>query len=196
MTVLMKMDADTAYSSRPADVAIEELYEEQSEAIFHLGLDLLGGDTEAARDLVQETFIAAFEAWERFEGRAKASTWLYTIARRTAWRMRRLRAGQPRHMEEFVEDAYPVETDQPNGDDPLAALIAEEGERRLHEALAALPIQYRLPVSLKELDGLSVADVADALHLNEGTVKSRLHRGRDRLAVMLDPAREVAPEAA
>lgn len=196
MTVLMKMDADTAYPSRPADVAIEELYEEQSEAIFHLGLDLLGGDTEAARDLVQETFIAAFEAWERFEGRAKASTWLYTIARRTAWRMRRLRAGQPRHMEEFDEDAYPVETDQPNGDDPLAALIAEEEERRLHEALATLPIRYRLPVSLKELDGLSVADVADALHLNEGTVKSRLYRGRDRLAAILDPAREIATEAA
>ena len=174
--------------------AIEALYEQQSDVIFHLGLDLLGGDPEAARDLVQETFLAAFRAWGDFHGDARASTWLYTIARRTAWRMRRLRAGQPRHMERFVEDSYSTQPEREQ-DDPLAELIAEEESRRLHEALQALPAHYRLAVSLKELGGYSVAEVADALHLCEGTVKSRLHRGRNRLAGIL-AARDLADEAA
>lgn len=186
--------SDATCASRPAIAAIEALYEEQSDAIFRLGLDLLGGDPEAARDLVQETFLAALRGWENFHGDARASTWLYTIARRTAWRMRRLRAGQPRHMERFVDDSCPIEPGR-DRTDPLAALIAEEEIRRLHHALETLPAHYRLAVSLKELGGYSVAEVADALHLCEGTVKSRLHRGRNRLAGIL-ASPELADEAA
>lgn len=187
-------EAKRSLPSAAASVAIEALYEQQSDAIFHLGLDLLGGDPEAARDLVQETFLAAFQGWESFQGNAKASTWLHTIARRTAWRMRRLRAGEPRHMERLVEDSCPAGTGTDH-DDPLATLIAEEESRRLRAALEALPVRYRLAVSLKELGGYSVSEVADALHLCEGTVKSRLHRGRNRLAGMLATP-ELTDEAA
>lgn len=189
-------DSARTHAGQTAAMAIEALYEEQSEAIFRLGLDLLRGDPEAAEDLVQETFLAAFQGWDGFRGNSKPSTWLYTIARRTAWRMRRLRAGEPRHLEAFDEVNCPAEHERCDENDPLAALIAEEEERRLHEALDALPARYRLPVSLKELGGLSVSDVAETLDLCEGTVKSRLHRGRDRLAVLLEPTDQLVHEAA
>lgn len=177
--------------TNPADGgALAALYEEQAEALYRMGLSMLGGNGTDAEDFVQETFLQACEAWGGFEGNSKPSTWLYTIARRTGYRMRRRRAGQPRHTEAFDEELHDVETES-EADDPLAALIAQEEETRLYEALDALPIRYRLPVSLKELGNLHVSDVADFLHLHEGTVKSRLHRGRGRLAEALasgDPA--------
>jgi RNA polymerase sigma-70 factor (ECF subfamily) len=175
-------------ASMSADQAIPALYADQQAAIFQLGLHMLGGNAEDARDLVQETFLRAYEAWDGFEGRARASTWLYTIARRTALRMRRRRAGQPAHMEPLSEDLCTTSVFDSGHDepDPLETLIAREEQERLHEALEALPIRYRLPVSLKELGGMSVEDVAAVLRLNQGTVKSRLHRGRNRLADLLE----------
>ncbi|MGD8495444.1 MAG: sigma-70 family RNA polymerase sigma factor [Gemmatimonadales bacterium] len=180
------MAATTA--SMSADQAIPALYADQQDMIFQLGLHMLGGNSEDAWDLVQETFLRAYEAWESFEGRAQPSTWLYTIARRTALRMRRRRAGQPAHMEPLSEELCACSVfDGPGAEtDPLDALIAEEEQQRLHEALAMLPTRYRLPVSLKELGGLSVEDVADVLELKQGTVKSRLHRGRNVLANLLE----------
>lgn len=164
--------------------ALAALYQEQADTLYRMGLRMLGGNRADAEDFVQETFLAACEAWGGFLGHAKPSTWLHTIARRTGYRMRRRRAGQPRHTETFDEERHNVEPESA-ADDPLGALLAREEEARLHDALAALPIRYRLPLSLKELGGLQVADVADVLHVNEGTVKSRLHRGRHRLAAAL-----------
>lgn len=182
------MFAAPSTASMSAEQAIPKLYEDQQDAIFQLGLHMLGGNPEDAHDLVQETFLRAFEAWDGFEGRSQASTWLYTIARRTALRMRRRRAGQPTHMEPLSEElcACSVFDGHGAGPDPLDALIAEEEQQRLHEALALLPTRYRLPVSLKELGGMSVEDVAAVLELKQGTVKSRLHRGRNVLADLLE----------
>ena len=181
------MPAVPSTTSMSADQAIPELYEDQQHAIFQLGLHMLGGNPDDAHDLVQETFLRAYEAWDGFEGRAQPSTWLYTIARRTALRMRRLRAGQPAQMEPLIEELCTSEIlDLDAARDPLEALIAEEEQDRLREALAALPIRYRLPVSLKELGGMSVEDVAEVLRINKGTVKSRLHRGRNRLADLME----------
>jgi len=169
-----------------ADRAIPELYLDQQDTIFQLGLHMLGGNEEDARDLVQETFMRAYTAWDGFEGRAQPSTWLYTIARRTALRMRRRRAGQPARMEPLAEELCASDViDVDAATDPLDALIAEEEQERLREALEALPLRYRLPVSLKELGGMSVEDVAELLKLNKGTVKSRLHRGRNALADLM-----------
>lgn len=174
-------------ASMSADQAIPVLYEDQQAAILQLGLHMLGGNTEDARDLVQETFLRAYEGWDNFEGRSQPSTWLYTIARRTALRMRRRRAGQPARMEPLEEELCAADVlEGATTVDPLDALIAEEEQRRLLEALEELPIRYRLPVSLKELGGMSVEDVAALLQINMGTVKSRLHRGRNVLAGLLE----------
>jgi len=181
-------------ASAAGDGTLAALYEEKADAIYRMGLSMLGGNDADAEDFVQETFLKACEAWDGFRGNSKPSTWLYTIARRTGYRMRRRRAGQPRHTEAFDEERHDFPTDG-EADDPLALLIAAEEGARLHVAVSTLPIRYRLPVSLKELGGLPVADVADVLHLSEGTVKSRLHRGRGRLVEALgksDPGVEQA----
>lgn len=177
-----------------ADEALTALFEERADAIYRMGLTMLGGNGADAEDFVQETFLKACEAWDGFQGNSKPSTWLYTIARRTAYRMRRRRSGEPRHTQAFDEERHDFESEC-EADDPVAVLIAEEEEARLHDALGALPIRYRLPLSLKELGGLPVADVADVLQLSEGTVKSRLHRGRGRLAEALANPGPAAAEA-
>lgn len=172
-------------ASRPAEEAIPILYDEERDRIFRLGLRMLD-DPEDAEDLVQETFLLAFTGWDGFEGNSRPSTWLFTIARRAALRMRHRRSGRPRREESFIDEAVSPELaigESP--EDPLEELIHEEESRRLHAALARLPTRYRLPVALKAIDGHSVADVAEMLHVCEGTVKSRLYRGRHELAGLL-----------
>lgn len=178
----------------PTVRAIPELYDRYHAQIRRLGLHLLDGNAADAEDLVQETFLRAYQAWDGFEGRSKPSTWLYTIAWRTAARMRRRRSGEPRPAD-VERTADRIAAPGPFGADPLESLIVEEEGRRLHHALEHLPIRYRLPVSLKELGGLSVEEIGGVLHLSDGTVKSRLHRGRAALSDMLGPREEhVGPQ--
>lgn len=177
----------------PTERAIPELYVRYHEQLRRLGLGLLGGNGADAEDLVQETFLRAYEAWDGFEGRSEPSTWLYTIAWRTAARMRRRRSGEPRPAD-MVHPSEGIAAPAPDGADPLESLIHEEEERRVHDALERLPIRYRLPISLKEIGGLSVEEIGAVLQLSDGTVKSRLHRGRAALSGLLDGRR--APDLA
>ena len=172
--------------------AIERLFEAHSPAIYRLGLHTCHSG-ENAQDLVQETFIRAFDSWESFEGRSQERTWLYTIAVRACRRLERRRAGEPGSMAQWTDDGstghvgVPVEPDGP-APDPLQAVERGEAQRLVRSALASLPTGFRLPLLLKELEGMTVAEVAAILGLKPATVKTRLHRARMRLAeAILDP---------
>jgi RNA polymerase sigma-70 factor, ECF subfamily len=164
----------------PADEAAAQLFRLYGDRVFRLGLGMCGRP-ENADDLVQETFFRALRAWPSFEGRAKVSTWLYTIASRACRRMERRRAGEPR-----VLDRYP-DGDAERGRDPysgarpadaLDQLTQDQARTHVRQAVAALPATFRLPLLLKDLEGLSVAEVAEVLNLKPGTVKTRVHRAR------------------
>jgi RNA polymerase sigma-70 factor (ECF subfamily) len=168
-------------ASQPAETAIPVLLRDHGDHIFALGMQLCG-NRQDAEDLVQETFLRAYRGWDRFEGRSKPSTWLYAIATRTCRRMRRKRAGEPKHMESLAallpsgDEAFAyIPSDER---DPLEWAISSDAKHAVEQGIAELPWHFRAPLVLKELMELSIAEVAAVLGLKEATVKTRVHRGR------------------
>ncbi|MHC4379989.1 MAG: RNA polymerase sigma factor [Planctomycetota bacterium] len=184
---------------QPRDVAIPKLLEEFGSMVYSLGLRLCGSADEA-NDLVQETFLAAYKGWDQFEGRSSPKTWLYTIAARSCSRMHRLRVGQPKHMQS-LEDLLPFGEANlgyvdPATKTPLDEEILREGKARIEEAIIDLPVDFRLPLILKDILGLPVKEVAEILDMKPATVKTRVHRARLRLRQALEavlPHKEVPP---
>lgn len=168
--------------------AIPRLVEEQGGRLFALARRFCGNEEEA-RDLVQETFLAAWKSWDSFEGRSDPGTWLYTIAARLCQRRHRPRAGEPTELapldpgELFAGASTGVAPDE---SEPLAALVRHEAKERLEAAIQALPHEFRLPLVLREIVGLELDDVARILGLEPATVRTRLHRARLRLRAELE----------
>jgi RNA polymerase sigma-70 factor (ECF subfamily) len=172
---------DRAPFDRPAQEAVAELVERDGARILGLGLKLCGNRADA-EDLVQETFLQAFRKWDQFEGRSSPSSWLYTIAVRICRRRHRLRAGEPARIESLDELL-------PSGDLKVAQIpsleeSAFDGRLRqelavvVDRALEALPLDFRLPLVLKEIADLSLSEIAEVLAIKEATVKTRLYRAR------------------
>jgi RNA polymerase sigma-70 factor, ECF subfamily len=187
--------------AEPRDVAIPRLVDAEAGRLYALGLRFCG-DPDEARDLMQETFLQAWRKWDGFEGRSSPATWLYTIAARVCQRFRRKRSGEPERIESldellpFGETRMAVVPDPDEG--PLAERVRAEARERVEEAIAGLPVAFRMPLVLKEIVGLGVADVAAVLGLKEATVKTRLHRARLRVRAALEealPWRDAPPPA-
>ena len=173
--------------------AFDRLVHERSGEVYAL-LYRLTEDPEEARDLTQETFLQAFRHLANFRGDADLRTWLYRIAVNQA--RNRWRWWKRRRRDRTVSLDAPVRegSDAPlsaglegdAGDDPEQQALARERARALHAALKALSRPYREVVVLRDIEGLSYEEVASALDLNVGTVKSRLSRGRNELRRRLE----------
>jgi RNA polymerase sigma-70 factor (ECF subfamily) len=138
------------------------------------------GRGEEAEEAVQEIFLRAFRALPRFRLDRRFHPWLYTIALnylRTGARRQRRRRGL-----RLVRLGEELEAVADPGDHPALVMEREAGERLAQEALSGLPPLYREVFLLREVEGLSVHDAAEALGVPEGTVKVRLHRARRELA--------------
>lgn len=168
--------------------AFEAVVDSHYKAIYRQQY-LLCGDTELARDLTQETFVEAWKSLAGFEGRSAISTWLYTIATRV-WRRRgkvaaevaaRISTATLDEMADFLPDSAP---------DLADALSSRELREAVRQAVDRLPAVYREVVVLFYAQGMSQTEVAEALDIPHGTVKSRLHEGVSRLRRMLTPLRE------
>jgi len=178
------MTTDVAMPDSPTE-AIPHLLAEHGGKIYSLGLRLCGDDADA-EDLVQETFLNAYRHWQGFEGRSRPSTWLYTIAARACQRMQRKRAGEPSRIasvdellpapDRGVPDTASLTAAEPRN--PEAEQLRRETRERVQQALAGLPAHFRIPLVLKDIAELSMADIAAALGIKEATVKTRIHRAR------------------
>lgn len=157
----------------------------------------LTNDPEAAQDVLQEAFLAAFRGMERFEPRPSLVAWLTTItvriASRSAARQRTLaRAQAPFDAlrgdddAKAPQDARATITADPAGD-PHAAAVAAEFRRDLADAIARLPFKYRSAVVLRYAMGMDYAEAARALELPLNTFKSHLLRGTRMLRDVLGP---------
>ena len=153
--------------------AFEQLVLRYQDRLYTLALRVTLSEPDA-RDCVQEGLISAWRAIDRFRGDARFSTWIYRIVLRKAYDVldRRKRTAEP--MEEIVI----ASSDRP-ADDRLD-LIA---------ALATLEPEFRAAVVACDVIGMSMDEAAAALEVPAGTVKSRLHRGRSRLAAELEAHR-------
>jgi RNA polymerase sigma-70 factor (ECF subfamily) len=173
--------------------AFETLVNERSGEIYGL-LYRLTENVEEARDLTQETFLRAFQSIDHFRGESDLRTWIYRIAinqARNRWRWWRRRR----------RDAT-VSIDEPEigggrlglvatlksttAKDPEQDTLANERERALKKALGTLKRVYREAVILRDIEGFAYEEIATALDISVGTVKSRLARGRQELRRKLE----------
>lgn len=158
------------------------------DAVYRFALRLTGGSAPDAEDLVQETFLRAYRAWEQYTPGTSAKSWLFTICRNTFLRHR----DRERRRDEIVEQvAREREAEAPAGpagelplfmpaaqDDPEGELFRNMIDASILDAIERLPHDFRDAVVLSDLEGLSYAEVAAVLGIPVGTVKSRLFRGR------------------
>jgi RNA polymerase sigma-70 factor (ECF subfamily) len=153
------------------------------------------GLTAAEADEVgQEVFLRAWRGLPRFEERAQFSTWLYRIAFNEAKRRLARRPplqAEPNADHDDVVAALPASPLQ----SPDAVALEHEFERTLERALAQLPAEWREAVVLRDLQALSTRDAAAVAGVREAAFKSRLHRGRMQLRVLLEPYLELGTRA-
>jgi RNA polymerase sigma-70 factor (ECF subfamily) len=174
-------EADLVLALKSGDqAAFAELVDRHSATVYNLALRMMG-DQHEAEEVLQETFISAFRAVDRFQGRSQLGTWLYRIAYNAAlMRLRKRRLpttsiDEPLQNDEGEEAPRQVVDWRGRPDD-----LALTGELRdvLDAAVATLPATLRSVFVLRDIEGLSTAEVADVLGLTETNVKVRLHRAR------------------
>ena len=179
-----------------ADEAIPKLVAAHGGTIYRIGLRLCG-NAEDAEELAQEVFLNAWRGWEGFEGRAKPTTWLYTIAARVCQRRKRRRAGEPDHIDSWESLSPAGEGALEEGDrigpsaaglDPQVAFARSEAQRIVDRAIGEVAEPYKLPLVLKDIAGLSLNEIGAALGVKPATIKTRVHRGRNALRAALEQA--------
>ncbi len=169
--------------------AFEQLVTRTESKIYGLLLRLVGNPDDA-RELLQETYLSAYRNLDRFQGNAAFSTWVYRIATNHA--LMRFRKKNP---ETVGLDEIPVPTHEEIRErgvsdwdlDPKEAVLQKEIRGLLNRAILDLPPLYRAVVVLRDVEGLSTAETAQALGITEGAVKTRLHRARLFLREALSP---------
>lgn len=160
--------------------AFEELVRGYQHRVFGVALRMLGNRAEA-EEVAQEVFLRVHRAIAEFRGEAKLSTWLYAIASRVC--LSRLGAGERRAGREGEETLVRLANGHAN---PAAEAERGELEAALHRAIAELAEERRIVVVLRDLEGLAYEEIAEALEVPVGTVRSRLHRARMDLKEKLE----------
>ena len=177
---------------RGDSAAFETLVTERSGEIFGL-LYRLTENREEARDLTQETFLRAFQSISTFRGDSDLRTWIYRIAinqARNRWRWwRRRRRDSTFSLDSTTDEGRLLligTLKAENTPDPEQDTLAHERERVLRKALSGLRRVYRETVILRDIEGFAYEEIAVALEISVGTVKSRLARGRQELKRKLE----------
>jgi RNA polymerase sigma-70 factor (ECF subfamily) len=152
------------------------LVERHKQSIFRFAFGLVG-NREEAEDMTQEAFLSAFANLSGYDSsRAAFSTWLFTIARNRCFNL--LKRSRPIALNEMDSIADVTPTDR---------LVSQEISQQLDRALAALPMEQRSAFVLAEIEELPYADIARIERTSLGTVKSRIHRAKQRLQSVLEP---------
>ena len=137
-------------------------------------------DFDEAEDLTQEIFVKLFRALTTYDGRANFETWLTRVSRNLCIdRYRRRRREEERFTDEVDPDTIALDELVPR---PDATLEQRDQIALVRRAMSSLPPAYREAVTLRDIHELSYEEIADRLQLAEGTVKSRISRGRRELA--------------
>jgi len=146
--------------------------------VFNVAYKFVGRH-DMAEDLTQEIFLKIFKALGTFDRRANFQTWLISVSRNLCIDHYR----SVRKEREMVDRSVDAADVSPVSGEPDALVTLERGDRRamLHRALTRLPDTLRASVLLRDIQELSYQEIADRLALPEGTVKSRINRGRKEL---------------
>ena len=188
------MDADDRQlveQARQGDqAAFRTLVERHQRKIHALALTMLK-DPDAARDVVQDAFIKAYRSLGAFEGNSGFYTWLYRIAVNLCIdRQRRAKRFAHHEFDDGIahEDEGGFEVSPHRlGFDPARALTDREIRDRVTAALAQLSPIHRTVILLREVEGLSYKEIAEAMEVSQGTIMSRLFHARRRMQEILRP---------
>ena len=175
--------------------AFRSLIEMFQDRVFRIVISVLHCDRATAEDLSQEVFLRVHKGLPSFDGQARFSTWLHTIAMNVAISEYRKRRAMKRDRRTLSLDAPQPGTDDlyldPKGreQDPGERADQRDFVGKVRQALRQLPEEFQGAVMLRDMEGLSYEEIAAILGVPPGTVRSRIHRGRLLLQEMLEEFR-------
>ncbi|HSQ61245.1 MAG TPA: sigma-70 family RNA polymerase sigma factor [Acidobacteriota bacterium] len=156
--------------------AFGELVERYESKVYSLGIKMLR-NPEDAEDVLQDTFLRAYRGLKSFKGNSTFSTWIYRITANSALMRLRKKQLPTVSIEDADEREAPINiADWAPG--PVEQLLNEETRRAMNDAIESLPPEFGQVFVLRDVEGLSNAEVAEILDLSVAAVKSRLHRAR------------------
>jgi RNA polymerase sigma-70 factor (ECF subfamily) len=158
------------------EAAFGELVNRHSDGLYRMAYSVMGSAADA-EDILQETFLGAFNRLSAFEGRSSVKTWLVRILLNHASKLRR--SQRVRRAETLPEQLGPASGDQKFAAASPAAAVQSRVD--VNEMLQALSPEHREVIVLRELQQMSYDEIAEALRIPRGTVESRLHRARQEL---------------
>ncbi|MEE4638713.1 MAG: RNA polymerase sigma factor RpoE [Wenzhouxiangella sp.] len=146
-------------------------------------------DHAEAMDVAQEAFIKAYRAVKRFRGDSAFYTWLYRIAINTAKNHLVAQGRRPPQSDVDAGDAeqYQIDSRLKDRASPEHELLREEIEQTIHDAIAELPEDLRVAITLREMEGMSYEEIATTMECPIGTVRSRIFRAREAIDQRLRP---------
>jgi RNA polymerase sigma-70 factor (ECF subfamily) len=186
--------SETVATERPTELvckearlSFEELFERYRTLVFQLSYRMLG-DREEALDVSQEVFLTIYRELHHFRGDSSLKTWIYRIAvnraaNRCRWWNRLRRRGNISLDEQLSAECSrsAAEMIESQGRSPEQSLLVEEERAEIERSLLDLPVQQRVAVIMRDIEGLSYEEIAEAMKVSLGTVKSRIARGREEL---------------
>ena len=177
-------DPELLSAARQGDyAAFEEIVRRFQDRVYRLALGMTGNDTDA-EEIAQETFLHVFKGLPAFRGDSSLSSWIYRVAANASLMVLRRQRRRPQlslddTRPEFTEDGTGhVQTPGAWVIEPDEAILSGELMSLVERSISELPEKYRLVLLLKDVEGLSNAEVAETLGLTLPTVKARLHRSR------------------
>lgn len=164
--------------------AFEVLVKKHQKRMFNIAYRMMGNYEEAS-EIVQDAFVSAYRGIKNFRGRAKFSTWLYTIVINLS--KNRLKQFKTRlHHEKYsIDNPIPTHESQIHGEpassepSALERLEKRETQQKVQECMDSLDGEFKEVLVLRDIQGFSYDEISDLLKVPEGTVKSRLFRARE-----------------
>lgn len=187
-------DQELIEKARAGDAkAMDTLLARHEQRVYRFGLRMCGNEDDA-RDVLQETLLAAFKNLSTFRGDSQISTWLYQVARSFCIKQRRRREGEPAHHEAI--EATEVKKLASDVSEPDSRTHARQVGQVIQAAMNTLQDDYREALVLRDVEGLSAEEAAGVVGIEVGALKSRLHRARVQLkqslsAVLQDESTDI-----
>jgi len=187
------MEADQIAAVRNGDVVATEAFVRTHAAWMLTVAKRILRDRARSEDAVQDAFINIFNGLDKFDGRAKITTWMHRIVINQALMVLRKhnRANETSIddlLPEFDEGSCRIEDSwSAPSETPEAHLLRSDIRKKTSEQIDKLPDNYRSVLILRDIEGLSTAEVGELLGLSDVNVKVRLHRARSALKKPLEP---------
>jgi RNA polymerase sigma-70 factor (ECF subfamily) len=164
--------------------AFRQLVERHQRRAFAIAIGLVRDENDA-REIVQEAFLRVYRSLDRFQGGSSFFTWLYRIVVNLSIDLIRKPARREAELVEGVAPSSEAEglpfVAHLDGADPVRAIERQQIAGRIAEALDALPSYHRTVILMREVEGMSYQEMADAMQVSKGTIMSRLFHARQKL---------------